>query len=143
MSNRTSAIVWLIAGLAFGFITLSCAGGGGYTLWYAHDKTKTAEKIYEEEKKELEGDKALRPDRVRELNNRRTKNMDDVNDWRQYRQYALVFALSAIIPLLITARCLFSGIYRLLKKPKKEADDDDDEGEDEEEEKKPSRKGKR
>ena len=125
MSQRASAIVWLIAGLAFGLVTLSCAGAGGYALWYTHDKATAAEKIYEEEKNELEQGKFMPPARFKELNARRSKNSDDVNDWRQYRQYALVFMLTAIIPLLITGRCLFSGVMGMLKKPKNEDEEED------------------
>ena len=143
MSQRTSAILWLIIALLCGFLSLVACIGGSYATWHTHSEVKRLEKSIAEDEKELKDPKIfLKPARHDELEERLPKNDKKKADFERYRYFAIAAAAISVLPGLMTLAFLVVAVAKFMKS--RPAADDDEEVEEDEEppEKKPTPKAK-
>jgi len=143
MSQRTSAILWLIIALFCGFFSLVACVGGGYATWHTDSEVKRLEKSIAEDEKELKDPRIfLKPARHDELEERLPKNDKKKADFERYRYFAIAAAAISVIPGLMTLAFLVVAVAKFMKS--RPASDDDEVVEEDEEqlEKKPTPKAK-
>jgi flagellar biosynthesis/type III secretory pathway M-ring protein FliF/YscJ len=133
MSQRTSAILWLIIALFCGFLSLVACTGGGYGIWHTHSKVKLLEQSIEEDERELKDTKKIvRGARFEELENRLRESDKEKAEFERYRVFAIAGAAISVIPGLMTLAFLGLAVAKFMKKSRP-APEDDEEFEEEEE----------
>jgi hypothetical protein len=145
MSQRTSAILWLIIALFCGFLSLVACAGGGYGIWHTHTKVKFLEKSIEEDDRELndiDPKKFVKGARLDLLEKRLRESDKEKAEFERYRYFAIAAAAISVIPGLMTLAFLVVAVAKFMKS--RPAADDDEEVEEDEEppEKKPTPKAK-
>jgi Sec-independent protein translocase protein TatA len=147
MSQRGSAMLWLVMALVFGVVSLAGCGGAGYGIWHVQTRL-------DEIKNQKEKDEELRKDRKQEEEAlKRLANADkEESDYIKYRWFSIAGAIGASIPAVMTLAFLLMAMTKFMKKPKPPIDDEDDDedeedededDEEEEEDDKPARKKRR
>ena len=141
MSQRTSAIMWLIIALFCGFLSLVACAGGSYATWHTHSEVKRLEKSIAEDEKELKDPKIfLKPARHDELEKRLPESDKKKADFERYRYFGIAAAAISVIPGLMTLAFLVVAVAKFMKKSRPALDDDEED--EEPPEKKPTPKAK-
>jgi hypothetical protein len=130
MSQRTSAIMWLIIALFCGFLSLVACAGGGYATWYTHSEVKRAEKSIEEDEQELKDPKSMfKAGRRDELDKRIRESDRKQAEFVRYRYFAIAAAAISLIPGLMTLAFLVVAVAKFMKKRAPASDDDEEDEE--------------
>jgi TRAP-type C4-dicarboxylate transport system permease small subunit len=141
MSQRTSAILWLIIALFCGFFSLVACVGGGYATWHTDSEVKRLEKSIEEDDKERTDPKTfVKPGRLDELEKRLPESERKQTEYVRYRYFAIAAAAISVIPGLMTLAFLVVAVAKFMKKSAPASDDDEED--EEPPEKKPTPKAK-
>ncbi len=130
MSQRTSAILWLIIALFCGFLSLVACVGGGYATWHTHSEVKRLEKSIEEDDKERNDPKTfLKPGRLDQLEKRLPESDRKHAEYVRYRYFAIAAAAVSVIPGLMTLAFLVVAVAKFMKESRPAADDDEEDEE--------------
>jgi len=143
MSQRTSAILWLIIALFCGFLSLVACIGGSYATWHTHSEVKRLEKSIEADEKERNDPKTfLKPARLDELEKRLPESDRKQAEFVRYRYFAIAAAAISLIPGLMTLAFLVVAIAKFMKKSRPASDDDEEDEESPEKKSIPKAKAK-
>ena len=141
MSQRTSAILWLVIALFCGFLSLVACVGGGYATWHTDSEVKRLEKSIAEDEKEQKDPKVfLKPGRHDELEKRLRESDRKQTEFVRYRYFAIAAAAISVIPGLMTLAFLVVAVAKFMKKSALASDDYEED--EEPPEKKPTPKAK-
>jgi hypothetical protein len=133
MSQRTSAILWLIIALFCGFLSLVACAGGGFGIWYTDSNVKRiTERIDEDDREVKDTKKFVRGARLEELEKRLRESDKEKAEFERYRVFAIAGAAISVIPGLMTLAFLGLAVAKFMKKSRP-APEDDEEFEEEEE----------
>jgi flagellar biosynthesis/type III secretory pathway M-ring protein FliF/YscJ len=139
MSQRTSAILWLIIALFCGFLSLVSCAGGGYATWYTHNKVNLLEQRIKDDEKEKD-QVFVKQARLVELEKRLRESDKEKAEFERYRYFAIAGAAISVIPGLMTLVFLVMAVAKFMKKSRPASDDDEED--EEPPEKKPTPKAK-
>jgi hypothetical protein len=134
MSQRMSALLWLLMSLFCGFLTLVMFAGGGYALWHTHSNVQMCEKRIEEDETELKQPKTrMIAGRMDELDTRLKATNQEKSEFEKYRVYAIAATAIGIVPALMTLAFLAMFFMKWFKKPRKQSAEEEDADDTEEE----------
>jgi hypothetical protein len=144
MSQRSSAVLWLVMGLFCAFLALASCGGGGWGLWHTQNKLEIVEKSIDQDTKLLEQKNpkdVVLLTKLDDAEQRRIANDKEKAELDRYKIYALSALGISLLPALMTPIFLIMFFITWRKKPRvKVIEVDDDEEEEEEAEPPPAKK---
>jgi hypothetical protein len=132
MSSRTAALVWLMPGLLCVLLACLAFGGGGYSIWHTHGNVALVENRMDRDEKEIIAIRGRAPQKgdfkkLQEIDSRRHSDTDELNEFRDYRFYAIAITLSGILPLLLCFPFIIMALVKFMKKKRPAQEPSDDE----------------